>query len=124
MILGATLCSNSSTGCTYYSPWFPRQGNGATFVCEVLQTGDLASLEITVETKNTDQDDSAAVAVGAAASISLTAGDRTSFERGNGLAGTGFKELVRLKYVVKQSASPTNLGYVHCRMQNPSWLTD
>ena len=126
MWIGETLLTNDSmSGVTYYTPWFPREGNGATFVCEVLQTGDVETLQVTVETKNADEDDSAAVAVGTAASITLTADTRTAFERGGGLAGAGFKELVRLKYtVVQSSVEGAPLGFVHCRMQNPSWLAD
>lgn len=125
MIIGHSLVSNSNNpGVTYYSPWFSKLGNSATFVCDIIQFADIAALEITVETKKLEESDDGASAVGSAASITLTANVRTSFERGGGLAAAGFEELVRFKYVVKQAASPSYLGFIHFRMLNPSWLVD
>jgi hypothetical protein len=126
MLLGSTLYSHDADGLTYYGAWFPRGGNSAVFVCDTINAGNLGSCQVTVETKKAEEDDSAATAVGAAASLSIVANNRTSFERGTGITGAGFEDLVRFKYVVKHDGAfpGPELGYIHFRMLDPSWASD
>jgi hypothetical protein len=130
MIIGQTLSSQSTSGTTYYSPWFPRGGNAAVFSCEVIASADTANdidtFTIQVETKNQEDSDKDAVDVGSAATITLGTDENiTSFERGASLsdgAAQGMKELVRFKYTV--TARTSGRAWVHSRMLNPSWLSN
>ena len=56
MIIGQTVFAAG----TYYNPWFPRQGDAATFACESIAVNG-ATLAILVQNKNMSQADSSAV---------------------------------------------------------------
>lgn len=123
MIIGQTIFVDGEPVISYYSPWFARRGNAAVFVCDVIQTADVNSFDVGVETKASEESDGSAVAL-ASEPITLTANTRTSFEVGSGLAGAGFKDLVRFRYDLAWNGSGVDLGYLHFRMLNPAWLTD
>lgn len=129
MVFGQTIRAPLSGAATYFSPWFPRQGSKAVFACNLIASAGVDTLEITVETKKPESDNTAANILdvaGGAASISLTADSTTPFERGLPVDGTGstqgFLQLVRFKYVL---TSDTDFrGWVHFRMLNTTWDSD
>lgn len=110
MIIGRTVLN----GLTCYSPWFPRQGDGATLAVEIMGRSG-AGLDLTVETKNDDEVDRSAVAATAVsafpASITTTGVTTADYE--------SFREVVRLR--VDVSGGNTYDG-VHLRILSPSWL--
>lgn len=124
MFFGATLFSSSDTGLVYYSPWVPKQGNSATFVCDMIASAAVETdgFTISVQTKANEEDDSAAVTLGSAQAIDITPDTRTPFERGLGIDDAGFKDLVRLKYSLTFNGS--GLSFVHFQILEPSWLSD
>ena len=113
VVIGTTL-SHQSSG-TYYSPWFPRQGNAATFSLELIaQSSASIGITVTVETKNQDEKDSSADPVTGTLQTDDIGVVSLRFE--------GFLELVRFKYVVKGGATLEDWG--HFQMLNPSWETN
>lgn len=107
MIIGQTLLAG-----TYLSPWFPRQGDAAVFSAEVIALGASASLQVGIQTKNSEDVDSAPLPSGTG-TLGLTNSMTTT---GVGtVAVTGMKELVRFYYLV----GATN--WVHFRVLPPSW---
>lgn len=130
MIIGETLMSSdNSTVKTYFGPWMAAEGNLAVVACEVVNTTNLQSFTVTVQTKNSEQSDKDAAnpAGGASNVITLSTETLTKFNVGAKLSDTvndGFKELYRYKYSVTGAlAIGAGNGYVHFRMLNPSWVT-
>jgi hypothetical protein len=104
MIIGQTLLAG-----TYLSPWFPRQGDAAVFSAEVLAIGASASLQVGIQTKNSEEVDAAPPS----GSLGVT-GTFTTATIGT-VSVTGMKELVRFYYLV----GATN--WVHFRVLPPAW---
>ena len=131
MILGQVIRAPNGAAATYYGPWFPRQGTKAVFACNHINSSEVSSLQITVQTKRAEDDNrnDSIEEVGSAASISVAAADSvTTFERGNTIDGSdgsgtfGFRDLVRFKYVLTSNASKKS--WIHLRMLSPTWETD
>jgi len=111
--IGQFLHADTST--PYYTPWAGRGGNSAVMVLEVIAaalTGG-GSMSVTVQTKNSENDDSAPDSLGSFTSI--TASSATPFT----FFAQGFKELYRLK--VSFVSTGAN-DWVHFRDLDPSWL--
>ncbi len=110
--IGTTLCATGATPTVfYYGPWFPRQGDAATFVCETVFANS-PTAKVYIETKNSaDADPSAG---GTELAVSNTAG-ASSYVR-----VTALKELVRYRY----SIAGTVDKWIHCRMLEPCWETN
>lgn len=135
MIIGECIIAATDTlqetYTVYYSPWFPRGGNAATFVCEVIATTNIAEFLIDVQTKNSEQSDNEqdtfSPANGASNSITLTSNTATKFTVGaalNSTASNGILELVRFRYQIIADEGFSGRGFAHFRMLNPSWLTN
>lgn len=131
MIIGQVLMATDNSGVkTYYGPWMPSEGNCAVMCCEVVATYQLQSFAVTVQTKDSDESDKDATTPynGSSNSITLSTETMTDFPVGTKLSDTtngGFKEPYRYKFVVTGPlAVGGGNGYVHCRMLNPSWLTN
>lgn len=97
--------------------------NELTSVVDVVRVIGNGTIEVTVETKNSEQDDDNATTLSGSSGAISTAG-RTPFTVGasidSGTTSPGFLELARYVY----SVGGTQLGDgVHFRMQNPSWLS-
>jgi hypothetical protein len=107
MIIGQTLLAG-----TYLSPWFPRQGDSAVFSAEVIAIGSSASLQVGIQTKNSEETDSPPT--GANSGTLGTTNSMTATGVGT-VSVTGMKELVRFFYLV----GATN--WVHFRVLPPSW---
>lgn len=128
MILGQTVRAPTGGTATYFSAWFPRQGTKGVFACNLVEYAGLSTLQIYVQTKNTENDNTLANIkdVGSAFSVTLTAESVSTFERGIKIDGSettqGLLELVRYKYVLTASASAKN--WVHLRMLDPTWEND
>lgn len=113
MIIGQTIFAG-----TFFSPWFPRQGDAAVFSGEVIAFNGASTLSIFVQTKNLEETDTQAG--------TLTSGsmvwDATSIAvkttgGGTPVAASGAKELVRFKYVLSAAS-----GYwAHLRVLPPAW---
>jgi hypothetical protein len=118
MLIGQFLASAEDP---YHSPWFPSGGNELTSVVDVIRVIGGGTIDVAVETKNSEQDDSNATSLGSSGTITtegrtvFTVG--TSIDRNTGTAG--FFELTRYVYTVGGASAGDG---VHMRMQNPSWL--
>ena len=126
MPIGQVLLSSDGNTDVYFSPWFSRGGNKATFVCDLIATAGLDDLSIQVQTKKAEDDDANSTDVGGTESISLgTINTQIAFQRGETLSGVsqGFEQLVRFKYSLTASSGET-AGWAHFRMLNASWLRD
>lgn len=94
----------------YYSPWLPRGADNAVFMAEILKdTFGSSPLEITVYTKNAEDEGSGAMAV--ATLMSLTGG----FVEAN---VTGLKELFRFGMQFKAGAAGQGAEF---RILPPTW---
>lgn len=111
MIIGQTICAEDVTGETYWTPWFPRQGDACTSVVETICIAGSTTLEVTLFHKDPN-DTGDGTANGSAASI--TTATTTPFRR------TGCKALVRYKLLYKRD-SGTGTVFCHLRFLNPSW---
>lgn len=114
MIIGQTILASDAGATTVYSPWFPRDGNSATFVLDVLVSWDSA-VDVTVQTKNSQEADPGTPASGG--TISITGTGRAENRNYD------FKEWVRFKYEVNVVPGKTE-GFAHCRMREPAWETN
>lgn len=103
MIIGQTVF-----GGTYFSPWFPRQGDGALFGAEALAS--TGTLVFQLYGKAADEADVSAVAVSASSNF-ITGGTVVT------VAGTSLPQLVRFRYIISSSAS----NWVHFRVLPPAW---
>jgi hypothetical protein len=125
MIQGETLIAGDGD-CVAFSPWFEACGSGATFVVEVgPRTGGPGTFEIRVETKNTENDDASATTLDRVDTLGPwvafpdpSGGDDPVYI--NPARYTGFKELVRFKYVLEVEPPARRLS-VHFRMLPPLW---
>lgn len=110
-VIGQTLpCGPEGT--TAYSPWFPGEGDSATFVCDTIGIGTKVLLDITVQHKNHGETDAQSTTAGSFSQINSIG--QTS------LRVTGMKEMVRYKFdgLLDDDAPPE---WVHFRMLWPSW---
>jgi hypothetical protein len=130
MFIGQSLLVDDEAGSTYYTPWFPRGGSGATLAVELIAASAGGSVIITPQSKNSEDDDQVGslkshVASGSVTTLGITswfAGSRNNGFGATGITDTqGFEELVRFKVVVNDTEG---LGFVHIRMLNPAWSTD
>ena len=126
MFFGQLLNSNLvDNGFDYYSPWFARGGNLAEMVADIIQISAGCSVEVTVETKNSEQSDKAAATNTSWNSGAITTVTRQSFSAGATMSDTvneGLLELVRFKVTVTTTSG--NQEWVHMRMLNPSWQSN
>lgn len=114
MLIGQSILAPTG-GATYFSPWFPRQGNACTVVIEVmLASGALTTFTCQVETKNNEDADSGLSNVGSAFAISTS----TSTGSTTTAARSGFKELVRYKFTATGSGATR---WIHFRSNAPIW---
>lgn len=127
MIIGQVVHAPVSSKATYYSPWMPVKGNLAVISCEVVDTANMSTFTVTVQTKTKQQSDASAGSFvpqgGATNAITLTAETITKFNVGAKLSdavNNGFEELFRFKYDATGSA--TAPAWVHFRMLNVAWL--
>lgn len=122
-----TITANQSI---VYTPWFPRGGDAGQFTTEVIAISQPSNdgsnmsrptLEMTVETKNSEQKDSAATSKGSA-SLDTSPADMV-VEASN---ASGLLELVRVKFRLYDSdgASILRTYYAVFRLLNPSWVTN
>jgi len=111
---GRTLVRGASS-VDYYSGWFAKQGEHATFGVEVIDLPTDVTLTVTVQSKQLGETDGSATTE---ATISVTSsGAQVQTAR-----GTSLQERLRYKYTLAGSAST---GRVHFRMltpiQEPNW---
>lgn len=108
MIIGQTVF-----GGTYFSPWFPRRGDAAVFSAEVIALAASGTLQMGVQTKNSEDVDTAPSGA-SSGTLGVT----------NAIVGTtvgtvsvvGMKELVRFFYLVSGTTQ-----WVHFRVLPPAW---
>ena len=106
MIIGQTIFKSATS---YYSPWFPRQGDAATFAAQSVAISATGTLKVVIETKNLEDVDTAAVALGTITLSTTTPGT---------VRVSGLKELVRFRYDMTGSAST---DWSHFRVLPPAW---
>ena len=115
-----------------YTPWIPRGGDEGTFAMEVLALSwqeltsntSLPELIMTVETKNSEQDDGAATPKGSVTAANTTAGSLGV----KSVSATGCLELVRCKFELTDTAASIDIVarvyYAVFRCLNVSWSTN
>lgn len=109
-ILGECLVTGMSGA---PSPWFERLGDAATFRYDVAGISSATRLQVVIETKNCDLDDSKAAVLGTMTATAV--GVRS-------LRVSGLQEWVRFKYTVDFYKSPhADSGFVHFAMLPPAW---
>lgn len=95
-----------------YGPWIPRQGNSLLAAWEVIDITGGARPKLIVETKNTQDADSAAVDLGQLE----TATSIGAFS----FVVTGCRELVRFSYLIDGATT----DWVHLRDMPLVWVTN
>ncbi|MGE0143188.1 MAG: hypothetical protein AB7I19_14270 [Planctomycetota bacterium] len=95
---------------TYYSPWFSRAADAATFFLQLMHVSTNGQVLVTIEHKNIADADSSASTAG---TFSLASSVGTIAK-----AVSGLKELVRIKYAV---AASSGSAWLHLRMLPPMW---
>jgi hypothetical protein len=103
------VIARDSTSRDYYTPWFFRRTEKATFGCEVITLPTDVSLTFLVQKKSRDETDAQATD---GSSVSFTAGGSKKVRE------TGLEELVRYKITIAGSAS---VGHCTLRILQPSW---
>lgn len=110
-LIGQTVVGDDSLpAATYYSPWFSRLADAATFLLQLLHVSTNGQVIVSIEHKNLADPDSAATT---AATFS-TASAVGTFEK----AASGLKELIRFKYAVSASSGS---AWIHQRVLSPIW---
>ena len=121
------LLMASPEGIEIYSPWFPREGDGAICTLDITAISSAnCTIEVFVFTKNSETaGDGSDSALNSAISISASATGRYSSEwdsqsliNNQPTADLGLLELVRYKYVV---TSEDQSDWVLFRMLDPEW---
>ena len=113
MLIGQTVFipASGSPGVQYHGPWMPRQGNSFTGAMEILKASSSGwTFKCSVETKNAEDPDSAAVGIGSAIAMTAAGTQTESY--------TGCLELVR--YVFDGLGAGTD-RWIHYRMNPPIW---
>lgn len=113
MLIGQTIATSSTGGETYFTPWFPRQGNDCVSVVEVIALGLNAQLVVTMQSKNSEDTDATIANNG---DITVTSAKADSF------ACTNAKELCRYRVQLQLTTGSTT-SFCHFRMLSPSWET-
>lgn len=114
MLIGQTVFA-PGPGATYYSPWFPRQGDAFTGVFEVIEAMSPYSLVCEAETKNAEDADSSATGLTGSVTINGTAWP----ELGT-INPSAAKELVRFKFTASGDGEST-AAWIHFRSNAPIW---
>lgn len=124
MIIGQTIVAvatgadGTSVTTTVYTPWIASWGNAAIFSFEVIALGGNATFTAQVQTKNSEDADSAAVNKGTL--NSQTAPGTYSIGDASGLL-----ELVRVEIkLIATHASGVRTAHAHFRPLNPAWKTN
>jgi hypothetical protein len=94
----------------YYSPWFSRGSDAATFFLQLLHVSTNGQVIVTIEHKNLADPDSAA----STAATFSTASAVGTFDK----AASGLKELIRFKYSVSATSGS---AWLHLRALPPIW---
>jgi hypothetical protein len=105
MIIGQTVMS----GGTYFSPWFPRQGDSAVFSAQVIACSTAGTFTVQVQTKNNDDVDPGTV-------VGSFSGTPNTLGVFGGTQFLGMKELLRFQYTQTGSSN-----FVHFRVLPPAW---
>ncbi len=112
MLIGQTVTGPASPAkATYYTPWFPRQGNSLSAVIQVLKSSGAFAMTVQLQTKNQEQSDASAALLGSSFNVT-TVGTSTS-----SAPVTGALELVR--YRLELNGTPA--CWVHFRSNPPIW---
>jgi hypothetical protein len=111
MLIGQTLFG-SAAGVNCYGPWFFRQADQATFVLELLLLSG-GGCTVTVQHKMREETDASAATL-----VTFATANAMGVFTKSTSAGSGMKELVRYKYLVKGGAASV---WMHLRMNEPVW---
>ncbi|MHC5063706.1 MAG: hypothetical protein ACYTG5_07015 [Planctomycetota bacterium] len=112
MIIGESVVTET----IFYTLWFERQGDAATFMVDNIAFMANAQADVEVENKNKDEADSSAVtATGGTFTTISSTGVHTK-------RATSLLELVRLKVEVTDSAEGDS--WMHLRIVEPAWETN
>lgn len=111
-VLAPVAKGGGAPGATYYSPWFPRQGDVVTAIVEVMRTsGGTVTMDCQIQTKNNEDNDASIVNLGSPFSVTTTAGAVTTSTEAGAL------EQVRYKFTVTGDSR----RWVHFRSNAPMW---
>ena len=108
LLLGETILSNQNNR-NHYGFWLPAGGNEGVAAVEVSRLSTTNVYTVTLQTKESDEDDSAAASAG---SVTVAATGITKFDVANA------KDLVRYKI---SYPSGSNLESMHVQLCQPLW---
>lgn len=111
MLIGRLLL----VGTTAYGMWRDSPGAAVTFINEIYALGSSAKLTVTVQTKEPDEADSAAVAATNGTMSNLAAVGVTKQR------ATALKQLYRYKFEITADAGGSDEKFVHFLMHPPMW---
>ncbi|MCC6786089.1 MAG: hypothetical protein IT457_24815 [Planctomycetes bacterium] len=109
-LIGETLARKASDTTNYYAAWLRRGGDEATYAVDVIDLL-MAGFELAIETKDSNQPDSAATTLGTIALSTKTVIKLTL---------SGAKELVR--HVIRPTGSTAT--WMHFQILSPQWTTN
>jgi hypothetical protein len=107
-------------GVTIFGPWMNRQADNVRCTVEVVALASSPTLEVSLETKNSEDAGDGQVTGGptlSASSVGRVTDEWDSQDLVNG-GSTGLLELVRYKYVTIGDST----DWVLFRMLNPNWF--
>ena len=109
MLLGETIAA--SNGESYLGFWQPSGGNDGVAAVETFYVSVAGAFTVQLETKSSDDDDSAATPLGSGVSISATAPQVYKFDV------EGARDLVRYRIIYEQETA----GVMHFQFTQPLW---
>lgn len=107
LLLGETIRASAS-GQNFYGFWMPAGGNDGVAGCEVFYASNASAFTVHLDTKSSDQADSAATSIGSV-SISAASAANYKFDVTNAL------DLVRYRLVSSSAAT------IHLQYAQPLW---
>ena len=111
MIIGQIVEKKPSTVTRYEGPWTARRGDRASYAIELIEQSNGGDFRFKVETKNSEDADSAATNLTSDITVGTTAGLVET-------SATGAKEWVR--YVIF-TVNDGDAGFIAFRTLDPQW---
>lgn len=112
MLLGETF-SGKTVAQDFYGFWMPAGGNAGVAAVEVFHNSTASAFSWVLETKSSDEPDSAATALGSAVAVTSTGSTVTTYQA----AVSGAKDLVRYKL----RFNGTTAASIHLQFAQPLW---
>jgi len=109
MILGETVVATGVQ--TYYGYWMQAGGNDGVAAVEVFFNSEASAFTVVLETKSSDEPDSAATNLGSGVLVTTAGSTPTTYQ----MLVSNAKDLVRYKLV------SSKFGIIHIQYAQPLW---